>query len=363
MASKVMRDDPLRQQVELLLGRELSNEQWAVLDDLELAMDCRHGRANLNELFNWVRRWLKATAGSRPQTEASEHIPRDKSRYASRALRGDALRILLAQLAEAEPEVQRFRSEVLGGKLLPPETAIEWVPREGRLEGLPTIWLDSIPLPHEAKLVRREDGFHVDPPLVSTGLRVCRYRVETLEITCPPDFQVHRHAVEEGGVLDRLRRISEDLAKDYQWSKADAAAFLLTGSAPYYSSAKITRTVSSDLALVGTRLTFVLDPTLSPSEVADIYATWRKTLLTKRYRPLSEKHLTLVRFLLERPAGETWRDHMSAWNKEYGRKRGWSYSQETNFRRDFHRAKRRMLFPGFAGLEGVLEQNEPEDTK
>ncbi|MEP0766731.1 MAG: hypothetical protein HRF45_09365 [Fimbriimonadia bacterium] len=362
--------DSFRDQVELLLGSSVPDEEWAWVDDSDLALECRHGMKNVNELVNWIRRTREVYAGRARDAQGTGELRREGKSADLRGLRGDALRLLLAQIAEAETEVQSFRSEVLNGELLAPEKAVDWVRERGREEGPPTIWLDSIPVPQDADVMHGKAGWYVEPPLeLGPGHGAHRTHVAFLEVACPPDFEIYRHAVEAGGVLDRLRQLSEELSKDYGWAKSTAATFVLTGFAPYYSSASVTRTFgfgtgdttrlkTHTAALMGelagvaltvtrTRIKLELDPTLSPSEVAALYASWRSKVLGKRYRPLSAKHLTLVAFVLGRPSDEPLGERMLAWNAEYGATKGWKYGQESNFRRDFHRAKRRLLFPPY----------------
>src|SRR5437763_14715783 len=59
----------------------------------------------------------------------------------------EALSILVAQEATKEAEVQVFRTDVLGGKLLSLEAVEEWILEQSKSDGLPTWWLEKINLP------------------------------------------------------------------------------------------------------------------------------------------------------------------------------------------------------------------------
>ncbi len=64
----------------------------------------------------------------------------------------------------------------------------------------------------------------------------------------------------------------------------------------------------------------------------------------KKYRRLSEKHLRLVLFSLDRSPEEPLAQQMQGWNEAHPE---WRYEHVTNFGRDRTQAQRRVLHPDF----------------
>jgi len=151
----------------------------------------------------------------------------------------------------------------------------------------------------------------------------------------------------EGGVLDRLRQLSQSLARFYGWDEAAATNFVLTGEVPFMPSIETRASVPFSYTTTA-RISLTIDPALSPREVANHYRRMRGRILEGRHRELTAKHLRLATFAAARPAGETLRERMAAWNKEYP---NWKYKRETNFGRDCTQAVRRLLHPDYGGLE------------
>jgi hypothetical protein len=145
-----------------------------------------------------------------------------------------------------------------------------------------------------------------------------------------------------GGVLDRLRQISEYLATFYGWKPSLATAFVLTGLVPLV--APITtevRTGGTERTTARARITLTVDPTATPKEVADAYRSFRWNVLgRRRYSPQNRKHLSLAVFTCTQPAEEPWAVRLRAWNARYPQ---WCYGNKANFWRDCRRAEDRLL--------------------
>ena len=84
----------------------------------------------------------------------------------------------------------------------------------------------------------------------------------------------------------------------------------------------------------------------------------RGELLAGRFRNISEKHSLLAAFVAERPAGESWHERMTAWNKRHPK---WKYSWPSNFARDSARAQQRLLQPAFR-LKFVKRRRRTRDA-
>ena len=98
-----------------------------------------------------------------------------------------------------------------------------------------------------------------------------------------------------------------------------------------------------------TRISLVIDPTVTPDEVRDEYHRLRQQILVGRYKTRSDKHLRLAAFIAERPDTESWQDRMRAWNKAYPESAfaGYEYSHRSNFTRDAQRVRQALLNPAY----------------
>ncbi|HEV2582222.1 MAG TPA: hypothetical protein VGT44_15305, partial [Ktedonobacteraceae bacterium] len=143
----------------------------------------------------------------------------------------------------------------------------------------------------------------------------------------------------DGGVLERLRRLSDRLAEKYKWQHGQATAFVLTGGVPLISPIIIT--VSTNSRPLFSRIMLDVDPALSPKELILYYRRNRRKTLTARHRNLSEKHMQLALFDSRRPKAETWVIKMDEWNKIHQTE--WRYKKVSNFAHDCKQARRRLL--------------------
>jgi hypothetical protein len=145
-----------------------------------------------------------------------------------------------------------------------------------------------------------------------------------------------------GGVLDRLRVLSERLAEAYRWTRAQATLFVLTGLPPLVASLTADPIAREDLPVLS-RITLWIDPTLSPAEVAERYSAVRRWLLNEskeRQRDVTEKHARLALFAAEQPRQTTWAIRMAEWNRAHPE---WPYTEVSNFTRDCLQAQRRLV--------------------
>lgn len=143
------------------------------------------------------------------------------------------------------------------------------------------------------------------------------------------------------GILERLRVESERVAEQCGCHASEATTFILSGEPlPAYPCRKtfIVRGTAQLGAL--NQIGLVIDPTLSPREVAHIYRQMRAQVFGKRYRAMSEKHIRLALFTFSRAGEETLKISIAAWNKMYPK---WRYKYESNFGRDRNAARRRAL--------------------
>jgi hypothetical protein len=160
--------------------------------------------------------------------------------------------------------------------------------------------------------------------------RIVRIAIESMRL---------REAAAEGGVLDRLRHLGEDLVRSYDWEAAAATLFVLTGRIPLIQPLVLKFTWSA--ATFKRRVVELsVDPAVSPAELAKQYGVLRSKLISgQRVRPLSDKHLQLASFLAEKPT-ESWASRLHRWNKAFPK---WKYIHASNFRRDALKARERVV--------------------
>ncbi len=170
-----------------------------------------------------------------------------------------------------------------------------------------------------------------------------------------------------GGVLNRLRLLSEYLSDRIGWYKSQAIFFVLTGEVPIVPPISITiknSILGPSLTSGPSRIMLTVDPYVTPFDLAAAYRKHiarfgRHTGKQRRRRPQTEKHITLAIFSVNRPEDETWEDRRLAWNKLYG-ERGWGYV--TNFRRDYMKAQERVL-KGYRRVPTKRRSAKPGETK
>ena len=112
-----------------------------------------------------------------------------------------AVSILVAKVAAQDERVLSFRKTVLGGERVADDGVQSWILSQGALDGAVNI----------------EDAPH--------------------ELCFPSPAEDARHgiAVAKGGVLDKLRILSEYLEKQFGWDAAQATKFVLTDAPPLIS--------------------------------------------------------------------------------------------------------------------------------
>lgn len=324
--------DPLRQGVQRDVGVEIPDAIWRYIQERDFFSP--------SEGFDYPRlvRETKAlldAAGVRPIDGASE------SEVADDTL-GQTLGELLAQEAGLTPEVARFRQDCLDGAFIEPQDVEAWMEKIHAQEGGPTVYL-TIPVEPPHKLIPQGRFFAVEPELrLSSLTEAGAVRIETRRISflSPGSAQVRHLAVVHGGVLDRLRSLSEMLARRYPWRKAQASVYVLTGKPPQLSRLQ-TKLRFGSLGPAMTRIELEVDPSVLPKELAAQYAKLRKVVFGNRPRSVTDKHLTLVRFTARRPAGEPWLVRMRAWNQECPD--DWKYKEVKNFARDCKQGLRRLM--------------------
>src|SRR5258706_258426 len=81
----------------------------------------------------------------------------------------------------------------------------------------------------------------------------------------------HVIITEAGGVLDRLRQLSDKLGKKYAWEPAQASVFVLTGRAPLLAPIRAQAEWHGRAAPAPDRVVIIIDPAIYRKDVAAPY--------------------------------------------------------------------------------------------
>ena len=341
--------EDIRQELERELGHGLEERTWRHLENHGYVGEVEQGEMSIRQLTVNVRELLRdfgrpvSSRAETPRTLVSSK--RDPGADGSDA-RYEAISLLLAVEAAKDEEVLSFRSDVLGGSLLSRHQVDGWIKRQAEEDGPAKLWL-TVPVPTDTKVRSFTTFATTEPPLTiskeTPAILIQRQYLSYVSLLVGMDEDPTREVpTAEGGILERLRQLSEALARHYGWDQALATNFVLTGEAPMVHSVEIRASYPSNFRTLA-RISLTVDPALSPREVTDHYRRVRAEIVGGRHRELSEKHMRLATFTAAR-AGESWRKQMVAWNKKYP---DWRYKTETNFGRDCNQAIKRLLHPDY----------------
>ena len=338
----------VRRRLERDLGFDLPDKTWAYHVDVGNIDQVIEENWTIRELAEVVRDVWGAHGQPVPRKRDAPRMvsPGEKVKGVERS-REDVISRLVAAEAGKDRDVIAFRRDVLGGSIVSPEQVEGWIKRRAKADGPPSVWL-TVPVPPGREVRSTKDAATTEPPLTisqeTPAILVQRQYLSYFSLLVPLlDDPTREVPTAEGGVLDRLRQLSEVLARHYGWDEALATNFVLTGEAPLVPAVEIGGSYPSNFTTLA-RITLTVDPALSPREVGDHYRHARDEIVGRRHRKLSEKHMRLATFSAERPAGESLRKRMAAWNRKYP---DWRYKTETNFGRDCNQAIKRLLHPDY----------------
>lgn len=249
--------------------------------------------------------------------------------------RADVVSLLLAVDAGRRDDVRLFRSDALGGEVLPLDGVDGWI-RAHREE--PTFWV-RVPLGAQKLHVGADGDARIAPRVLISRVQASSWEEVRLEYV--DEHRVAQTvAVTVGGVLDDLRAMSETLSRTYAWTRAQATVFVLTDAVPLLEEIRVRTDGRSNPA--ASRICLEVDPTVPAARVAGAYRREQQRLLVSRPRPLGEKSLELARFVAVSDPDLTWRERLDAWNAAHPE---WAYARDRvqNFHRDATAARRRLL--------------------
>jgi hypothetical protein len=341
MINKLIQPD-LRRDVDRHLPRPVTEGEWNLLDIYGHIKRYERSEIDSSGLAEVVKQ-LRDAVGN-PDTVTERH------RGGISEKRSAAIEQIVAQEAARDFEVVSFRKTAMRGKLVKPANIEQWIQRQSTKDSIPTNYL-RVPVPHGVTLRLNEHGLVPEPPIIVSGdWPAVGSELEILEYATEGSAWIKRQPVARGSVLQQLLFLSKTLAQRYGWQCAQAAGFVLSGIPPELPPLKAEVSIVDLDAL--SRVKLVVDPTVSPRELASAYKDLRKRLMGSRHRPLQERKQTLAVFMSSRPQGETQRESMAMWNKQY---RQWKYKEIRNFGRDVAAARRQLLNPGHLSATKFLK--------
>ena len=310
-----------REQIEQRVGRSIPDAMWA-----ELVKEGFPRQRTISDAAEFVKEKYRLVGLPLPKSgEEVEFIrsavPHHEQRDPNRTLRREAVSLLLAEVALAEPSVEYFRRHRLGGKLLSWDAAAAWIDKQAGRDGKPTRW----------------------GPITARKSERAPFEIKAIGYAVAGSNWAHHKLVTHGGVLDDLRLRCESLSRLVGWQPAEAVMFVLTNEIPLVSAIRVREELKFPVQSAS-RIVLTIAPTLTPQEVAEEYKKARQRFLGagRRQRKMKEKHLRLAAFSALRPKDETLAKKMRAWNRRYRR---WKYTEVTNFGRDVLEARGRLLQP------------------
>jgi hypothetical protein len=371
------------------LARELGVQELpepvrtALLEEYEDEFDYAMGTGELEILVQKAKGFYKvylSPRGSRKPKKSlgtdNQDIEPEVGRYES--LRAAVLSEYLAKMATIDPEVVRFRNEVLDGEVLTSAEANTFLSSPASRFLTREVWQSlGIPIQHTATLVEEErfpteSGLshfvqvRIDPPGVMEALFwdiPSHIPVEKSYgyLTCQVgDGLPKRVSFWPHSVLGNLRKLCKELVKAHPWDIDEATWFVLTGEPPLVRPIRA-RTPSSWKPGIRayTTISLTVEPWVPPETVEAAYRQLQKQVIGGKAGRIGDKNLNLLRFVAERAdaAGKLPKGHalVEEWDKKWGQERPqWSYGPDTRrFWRDFRDVQKSVTNSRRAGL--ILE--------
>ncbi len=336
--------DVIRAGLQELLSWPLSDHEWKLLVDQGQVEAVLTGMKEIHEL---AVHSLSQLYG--PKNPGELAPPKT-----SGSTRREVVSVLVADEAAKDEKVLAFRADPanhLANWPLALEELYDWIHTRGREDGsewgLMGWWMNNVPVPEESMraMIRARSKEELDgvPPVQIAASEVAKHlEIRWLEYA-ESEIGIERVTIRAGGVLARLKDLSQYLVGRYGWREEQATLFVLTGRVPLIQLVDVEYRRNEQLPALS-RIVMTLDPELSVQEVAEEYAFSRRHILGRRPRELSEKHLELARFSIQYKQSESWAERMQSWNAFWQDTHAdWQYTEPTNFARDSTQARRRLL--------------------
>jgi len=351
--------EDIRSKINASLGTKPLNErEWSLLEQKRYIDEIQHQGVPITEAVNFVReiRWSQEPLEEPQQDDTTRLLSKEDAK--THLERSFALSLLLFEEASRDAEVRTFRSEVLDNTLLDRDVVAEWIQQHAKVDGEPTVWLKEIPISSEYKgeVFNWISNQQVRQPLkIELPASLLRYSVGSHLLTYGgSDEWTYAVPTCIDGVLERLRNLSERLAREYGWQEAQATLFVLTGKVPFIDPIHVRHEMKSSSLYLCQRIVLDVDTSVSSNEIAKRYSQVRKGVKTRPTGKLSEKHLRLATFDAERPKEESWAKKLAEWNRT--ERPEWGYGTDRRrFAHDCLQARRRILGSPGGKLEIQIE--------
>lgn len=329
------------------------------LDPLaEVAEDLVDGGFPLDALDEHRRKLIKQLLDKRLLTQEQQASVSTDDPTLQRA---QAFSLYLAKVANGDPQVLRFREEVLQGGRLSSEQA-ERLMYSPAATVLPISFFKDNNVPIEEHTAEILDLSRIDSGWSHRVKGRVRVRWEENEIVAPfegtvlPSDPFERGHINSepiralrGSVTSDLLAVQDHLCERFPWRPLHSdvlqvLSFILTGTVPNVEPLRAT--LPEGYPDLYQTVDIKVWPWVPVEEVAALYERARKELgATPNTSP---RRLALFIFVMqqpnvhvhgegENPSVESWRNLMDAWNEQVA-KDEWSYNDVRNFRRDFNGA-------------------------
>lgn len=310
------------------LKREVNDEAWKILLMFGVVQDVSVGEADIGNLAKEYREVLSINAGGTPKVQAE---PRVSEREIGPDERLEILASILAKDAEQDSEVQSFRRDRMNGVLIGHDEVREWIEKRSASDGPITVYV-SYPVPAD-----HVQGNNIEVSNLE-GVKPTGRSTQLIDYFAPVNDGVRSLPIARDGVLGELRQVGEKLSKRYEWTSSQSTVFVLTGTPPSLSRARIRINHGMGFNWKN-RIVIDVDPTVSPKDLMELYRKARADLGQSYYRPMESKHLRLGEFY-GGARSVTWSKLMKKWNDANPNE---SYKNASIFGRDCRHAWKRIV--------------------
>jgi hypothetical protein len=314
-----------RQQVEKRYGSKLPDETWEWLVGKQYIEELDEGMGvTVDYVVDQIRLINRAApaahARSRRRVVASD--PESASVFTGLNNRLEALAEVIAWRAARSSAVSVYRRRWLRDKLIDADEVAAWIDRTYH-DHLPKNW----PTDRGPAQATNFPGRFALWPHAHRVLEWIDTAASTSKIWCVPTR----------GPLGELAGLVEKLADRWDWNKALATTFVLTGDTPARPGVRAVsfrkRSGSDDTYgsydLMSVRCS--IDIEVTPEELAAWWRGVRAALGVSGRRPMGDKSVALAKFALSRTDdSKTFRQDMEDWNAEAPEE--WHFDDYRNFR-------------------------------
>lgn len=322
--------DPWRQEVEKQYGGKLPDETWEWLVGKHYITELDDGTATVDHVVDQIRLINRAApaAHARSRRRVVAGDPESASLFAGINNRLEALAEVIAWRAARSLSVRGYRRRWLRDELIEPHHVGAWIGQTYH-EHLPKGW-PTHPGPAQATNVPGQFALWPHPHLVLEWIDT---NASTSKVWCVP----------RRGPLGDLARLAEKLADQWDWNRALATTFVLTGDTPARPGVRAVsfrRRSGSDQEYGSYDLMSVrcsIDVEVTPEEVGAWWRGVRTALGISGRRPMGNKSVALAMFAQSRTDdSKTFREDMEDWNAEV--REEWHFDDYRNYRMAAYKA-------------------------